>query len=163
MLQAHDFLEYVQFSFSKSKDEAKEQALTNAESEEWKKDKKNNAQMLKLIKQGVDQEVFQKIMIMSLANEAWDTLATSYKGMAKINIVKFHNTRRDFESLQVNQTEDIDSFMNRVTTVVNQLKIYGGEIKDQIVVEKVLISLSTKFDVVVVDIKESHVFVIIKN
>ena len=92
-------MEYVQFSFSKSKDEAKEQALTNAESEEWKKDKKNNAQMLKLIKQGVDQEVFQKIMIMSLANEAWDTLATSYKGMAKINIVKFHNTRRDFESL----------------------------------------------------------------
>ena len=45
--------------------------------------------------------------------------------------------------------------MNRVMTVVNQLKNYGEEIKDQIVVGKVLRSLSTKFDVVVETIEES--------
>ena len=45
--------------------------------------------------------------------------------------------------------------MNWVMTVVSQLKIYGEEIKDQTVVEKVLISLSTKFDVVVAAIEET--------
>jgi len=53
------------------------------------------------------------------------------------------------------EIKDIDSFMNWVMTVVSQLKIYGEEIKDQTVVEKVLISLSTKFDVVVAAIEET--------
>eukprot|EP00253_Pinus_taeda_P016100 PITA_16100 len=53
------------------------------------------------------------------------------------------------------EIEDIDSFMNRVMIVVNQLKIYGEEIKDQTVAEKVLRSLSTKFDVVVAAIEEA--------
>ena len=45
--------------------------------------------------------------------------------------------------------------MNRVITVVNRLKIYGEDIKNQIVVEKVLRSFSTKFDVVVEAIEEA--------
>lgn len=53
------------------------------------------------------------------------------------------------------ETEDIDSFLNRVITVVNQLKIYGEDIINQRVVEKVLRSLSTKFDVVVATIEEA--------
>ena len=94
-------------------------------------------------------------MITSLAKEAWETLATSYQSMANVNIVKLQNTRRDFESLQMKETEDIDSFMNRVMYGVNQLKIYGEDIKDQTMIEKVLRSLSTKFDVVVVAIEEA--------
>eukprot|EP00253_Pinus_taeda_P009763 PITA_09763 len=43
----------------------------------------------------------------------------------------------------------------KVTTVGNQLNIYGEEINDQRVVEKVLRSLSTKFDVVVAAIEEA--------
>jgi len=74
---------------------------------------------MQLIQQGVDLAVFQKIMTTSSAKVAWDTLATNYKGMAKFNIVKLQNTRRDFESLQMKETEDIDSFMNRVITIVN--------------------------------------------
>ena len=68
------------------------------------------------------------------AKIAWETLATNYKGMAKVNIVKLHNTRRDFESLQMKETEGINSFMNCPMTVINQLKIYGDDIKDQIMV-----------------------------
>jgi len=47
--------------------------------------------------------VFQKIMIMSSAKT---------KGMEKVNIVKLQNTRRDFESMQMKETEDINSFIN---------------------------------------------------
>ena len=53
------------------------------------------------------------------------------------------------------KTEDINSFMNRVISVINQLRIYGEGIKYQTVVEKVLGSLSTKFDVVVAAIEEA--------
>ena len=154
MLKAHDVWDHVKYGFAEPKDDAEERTLSNAEREQWKKDKRKNAQALLLIQQGVDRAVFQKIMITSSAKEAWDTLATSYQGMEKVNIVKLQNTRRDFKVLQMKETEDIDSFMNRVMSVVNQLKIYGDDIKDRTVIEKVLRSLSTKFDVVVAAIEE---------
>ena len=103
-LKAHDVWDYVQFGFSEPKNEAKEQALSNTKREQWKKDKKKNAQALQLIQQGVDWVVFQKIMITSSAKESWETFATNYKGMAKINIVKLQNTRGDFEILQMKET-----------------------------------------------------------
>ena len=45
--------------------------------------------------------------------------------------------------------------MNRVMSVINQLKIYGEDIKYRTLIEKVLRSLSTKFDVVVAAIEEA--------
>lgn len=45
--------------------------------------------------------------------------------------------------------------MNRVMFVINQLKIYGEDIKYRTVIEKVLRSLSTKFEVVVAAIEEA--------
>lgn len=98
-LQTHDVWDYVKFGFSKPKNNEEEQALINAEREEWKKDKKKNAHELQVIQQGVDRVVFEKIMITSLAKLAWDTLATNHIGMAKVDIIKLQNTMRDFESL----------------------------------------------------------------
>eukprot|EP00253_Pinus_taeda_P010915 PITA_10915 len=74
--------------------------------------------------------MFQKIMITSSAKEAWDTLATGYKGMTKVNLVNLHNTRRDLESLHMKEIEDINSFVNQVMTIVNQLKATIEEAKD---------------------------------
>ena len=82
-------------------------------------------------------------------------MVTSYQGMTKLNIVKLQNTRRDFEILQMKETEDIDSIMNMVISVINQLKIYGQDVKYRTVIEKVLRSLSTKFDIVVAAIEEA--------
>ena len=45
--------------------------------------------------------------------------------------------------------------MNRVMSINNQLKFYGEDVKDRTVIEKVLRSLSTKFDVVVAAIEEA--------
>ena len=64
-------------------------------------------------------------MITSSAKKSWDILATSYKDMAKVNIVKLQNVRRYFESLQMKETNDIDSFTNQGMIVINHLKIYG--------------------------------------
>ena len=99
MLKAHYVWDHVKYGFVEPQDDAEEWALSNADKEKWKKDKQKNAQALLLIQQGVDQAVFQKIMITSSSNEAWETLATRYQSIAKFNIVKLRNTRRDFESL----------------------------------------------------------------
>lgn len=49
----------------------------------------------------------------------------------------------------------MQDFLTKVTTIVNQLRSYGEEISIQIIVEKVLRSLTPKFDHVVVVIETS--------
>ncbi|RDX83727.1 hypothetical protein CR513_35324, partial [Mucuna pruriens] len=51
--------------------------------------------------------------------------------------------------------ESISDFGNRVTTVVNKLKHYGENMKNICVVEKIICSLTIKFDFVVCAIEES--------
>lgn len=51
--------------------------------------------------------------------------------------------------------ESVQDFLTRVAEIVNQLRSYGEEISDQTIVEKVLRSLTPKFDHVVAAIEES--------
>lgn len=83
------------------------------------------------------------------------TLTTSYKCMANVSTIKLYNIRRDFGSLELKEIKDIDLFMNYVLTTIDWLRIYGDDIQDETIVEKVHRYLSTNFDVVVVAIKES--------
>ena len=88
MLKVHDVWDNVKFGFAEPQNDAEERALSNADREQWKKDKRKYEKALLLIQYEVDQAVFQKIMIMSSTKQAWETLATNYQGMAKVNIVK---------------------------------------------------------------------------
>lgn len=58
-------------------------------------------------------------MTRSSTNITWETLEMSYKGITKVNIVKLKNATRDFETLEMKELEDIDSFMNQVSTFIN--------------------------------------------
>ena len=49
MLKAHDVWDHVKFGFAEPQNDAEEQALSNVEREQWKKDKRKNAKMLLLI------------------------------------------------------------------------------------------------------------------
>ncbi|KAA0046865.1 putative gag-pol polyprotein, identical [Cucumis melo var. makuwa] len=64
-------------------------------------------------------------------------------------------TTRDFETLMMKNGESIADFLSRATIIISQMQTYGETIKDQTIVEKVLISLTPKFDHVVVAIEES--------
>lgn len=63
-----------------------------------------NVQALQIIQQEVERGAFHKVMITYLAKATWETLASSYKHMAKVNIVKLENTRRYFESFHMKET-----------------------------------------------------------
>lgn len=68
----------------------------------------------------------------------WEILATSYQGMTKVNIVMLHNTIREFECPQMKETKNINSFMNYILIIVNELNIYGDNIKYQTMLENSL-------------------------
>ena len=88
------------------------------------------------------------------SKQSWDTLETAYQGLVKVKISKLHILRRDFKSMSIKETESIDSFYTRVVGLINQLKYHGETITDQRVVEKILRSLPTRFESLVVTLEE---------
>jgi len=67
----------------------------------------------------------------------------------KVKKIKFQSLKSDFEVLKIKESELILNYFSRINVVVNQLKEYGDKIKDVYVVEKILRSLTSKFDYVV--------------
>ncbi|GKU86688.1 hypothetical protein SLEP1_g1181 [Rubroshorea leprosula] len=116
------------------------------------KDKK----ALYFIHQGVNDEVFERIEDASRSKQAWDTLMTTYKGAKKVKKVKLQTLRRQYELLQMESFKTVATYINRVLALTNKSKIYGEEYKEQGKMEKILRTLTPKFEHIVAAIEDAH-------
>eukprot|EP00253_Pinus_taeda_P014021 PITA_14021 len=86
--------------------------------------------------------------------EVWDKLVSLYDGDSKVKRGKLHTHRRHFESLKMDDEEDIASYFLRVVEVVHSLKGLEEKIEESTIVQKVLRSLPDRFDSKVSAIEE---------
>ncbi|XP_006604983.1 uncharacterized protein LOC114400439 [Glycine soja] len=111
-----------------------------------------------LIHQCVDPQNFAKIVSATSAKQAWDILAKVYAGLERLKRVKMQTLKCQFELLHMNEKEGIVEYLNCVLGLSNQMMACGENLKYQDLVEKVLRTLSSRFDYVVAAIKESKDF-----
>ena len=111
---------------------------------------------LSQIRQGVDYSVFGKIANAKTAKEAWRILKLSYKGVDKAQKSKLQFLRREYERYEMSSSETVEQYFSRVTDLVNKMRVYGEEVPDSKVVEKILRTMPIKYDHVVITILESH-------
>jgi len=112
--------------------------------------------VLSQIHQGVDYSIFGKIGNAKTAKEAWDILKLSYKGVEKAQKSKLQSMRREYERYEMSSSETVEQYFSQVTNLVNKMKVYGEDIPESKVVEKILRTMPMKFDHVVTTIIESH-------
>ena len=93
-------------------------------------------------------------MQLKSAKEIWDKIVLSYEGDSQVKHAKLQNIRIQYETLKMHNDESIASYFLRIDEVVNCMKNLGEEIKEVTIVEKVLRSLSTKFESKVSAIEE---------
>nr|GEZ63560.1 DUF4219 domain-containing protein/UBN2 domain-containing protein [Tanacetum cinerariifolium] len=89
---------------------------------------KKDAKALFFIQQAVDETIFLRIAAANSDKEAWDTLKMEYQ---------------------------VQEYLARISSIVSQMRAYDDKVADEIVVAKILRSLSPKFDHVVAAIEES--------
>ncbi|XP_019414546.1 PREDICTED: uncharacterized protein LOC109326302 [Lupinus angustifolius] len=121
----------------------------------YRESKKKDCKSLFLIHQYVDDATFERIVGAKTTKEAWESLEKSYEGDAKIKKVKLQTMRRKYELLQMEENETVSNSFTKIHSLTNQMKYYGEEVKDQEVIEKILRTLTPKYDNIVVAIVES--------
>ncbi|XP_070041429.1 uncharacterized protein [Nicotiana tomentosiformis] len=152
ILGSHDVWEIVDRGYAKPNNE---KALPQNEKDVLAKTKKKDQQALMLIHQCLDNVMFEKVADATTSKEAWEILQNSLEVVDKVRKVKLQTLRADFEVLKMKESECISDYCSKVKAVVNQLRRYGEDIKDVRMVEKILRTLTPKFDFVVCAIEES--------
>ncbi|GKB91626.1 retrovirus-related pol polyprotein from transposon TNT 1-94 [Tanacetum coccineum] len=83
------------------------------------------------------------------------TLEKVYEGAERVKQVRLQTLRGKLEAIKMKESEGVYEYITRVQTVVNQLKRNSKTLTDSRVMEKVLRSLTDKFENVVCAIEES--------
>ncbi|KAK2373515.1 hypothetical protein QL285_074546 [Trifolium repens] len=117
--------------------------------------KKKDAKGLFIIHQCVDSNIFEKIIEEETSKGAWDTLKKIYGGDEKLKGIKLQALRRQYEMMQMNEQETISEYLARMLALTNLMKSCGEAMTDRSKIEKILRTLTEKFDHIVVAIEES--------
>nr|KYP38559.1 Retrovirus-related Pol polyprotein from transposon TNT 1-94 [Cajanus cajan] len=79
-----------------------------------------------------------------------------YQGSSRVKCAQFQALRRDFEVLQMKDGESVTDYCSRTMGIANNMRLHGEKMNDIAIVEKILHSLTPKFDYVVCSIEESN-------
>ncbi|XP_019439015.1 PREDICTED: uncharacterized protein LOC109344718 [Lupinus angustifolius] len=132
-----------------------EEGATEIQKSEYKQSKRKDCKALCIIHQAVDNAHFEKIAGSATSKEAWETLEKHYAGAAQLKKIRLQTMRRRYELMQMEESEKISEFFTRVITHTNSMKSCGERMDDATIVEKILRTVTPRFDHVVVAIEES--------
>ncbi|KAL0844254.1 hypothetical protein Bca101_017500 [Brassica carinata] len=119
-------------------------------------DAKTNDHKLKhYLYQSIDRETMEQILDRKTSKIIWESLKKKYGGNDRVKKSLLQKLRRDFELLEMKETELVDEYFKRVLAITNQMRSNGETMADSNVVQKILRTLSEKFMYVVVSIEES--------
>jgi hypothetical protein len=95
---------------------------------------------------GLCESVYTKVIHCKSDKEIWDKLQNIYEGDSKVKATKLQTYKGRFEQLNIMEDENIASFFLRVDETVNAIIGLEEEIKESLIVQKVLRSLPMRFD-----------------
>ena len=108
-----------------------------------------------MIQSCIEESISPQISGATSAHQAWNLLASAYKGTDLVKMVRLQTLRLQFESLKMKELESVNQFMTRVSRLVTQFQTYGQLLEQKIVVQNILRCLTKKFSMVVATIEEA--------
>jgi len=106
--------------------------------------------------QAIDRSVLETILNKDTTKSIWDSLKQKYQGTTRVKRAQLQALRREFEVLQMKRDESVNEYFARTLTIANKMRTHGETMGDVAVIEKILRSMTLKFNYVVCSIEESH-------
>ncbi|KAH0715204.1 hypothetical protein KY284_008109 [Solanum tuberosum] len=131
------------------------QALTNAQKTEFEGRKLKDLKAKNYLFQAIERPILETILCKETSKDIWDSMKKKYQGTTRVKRAQLQALRRDFKTLQMKEGETVTSYCTRTMEISNKMRFNGLKLNDVTIVEKILRSLSPKYDYVVCSIEES--------
>ena len=107
--------------------------------------------------QAIDPSIvdMETILCKDTSKQIWDSMQKKYQGSAKAKRQQLQTFHTKFELLLMRSGESVTEYFSQIMTIANKMRIHANKTEDVIIVEKILRSLTTKFNFVVCSIEES--------
>ncbi|MCH85493.1 hypothetical protein A2U01_0006339, partial [Trifolium medium] len=98
--------------------------------------------------QSIDRSILETILVRDSAQDIWDAMRRKYQGSTKVKRAQLQAVRREFEILAMGESETVDEYFARTLAIANRMTSHGERMEQVTVVEKILRSMTSKFNYV---------------
>ena len=106
--------------------------------------------------QAIDRSILETILKKDTAKDIWDSLKQKYQGTARVKRAQLQALRKEFEVLHMKTGESVNDYFGRTLIIANKMRTHGERMVDVVIIEKILRSMTSKYDYVVCSIEESN-------
>ena len=122
LFRGQDVWDIVQNGYPELADQTAYNNLSQAEKYILREQRKKDGKNIFYIHQAMHERILPRVVSTIMAKKAWDTLEITYQVLGKVKTSKVQILGRDFESLSMKDSENVDTFYTRVVGLINQLK-----------------------------------------
>ncbi|KAK4484803.1 hypothetical protein RD792_007398 [Penstemon davidsonii] len=147
--------EYWQVIVSGITEPTVDTVLTEVQTKELEALKLKDLKAKNYLFQAIDRSILETILCKDTSKEIWDSMKKKYQGSARTKRQQLQALRSEFEMLRMKSGEPVAEYFSRTMAIVNKMRIHGDKMEDVTIVEKILRSMTPKFNFVVCSIEES--------
>ncbi|GMI80525.1 hypothetical protein HRI_001721800 [Hibiscus trionum] len=105
--------------------------------------------------QALDRSILETIINKDTSKNTWNSMKQKYQGTTRVKRAHLQALRKEYEMLHMKEGECVNEYIARVLVITNKMKANGEDLRDFSIVEKILRSMTSKFNYVVCSIEES--------
>ncbi|GAU24937.1 hypothetical protein TSUD_311720 [Trifolium subterraneum] len=105
--------------------------------------------------QSIDRSILETILDRSTSRQIWESMRQKFQGSNRVKRAQLQTLRREFEVLWMKEDESVNDFFSRTLVIANKMTAHGESLDQSQIVEKILRSMSAKFEYVVCSIEQS--------
>nr|GEU68375.1 copia-type polyprotein [Tanacetum cinerariifolium] len=94
----------------------------------------------------IDKNILKTILHKDTSAQLWESMRKKYQGNQRVQRAQLQALRREFEILEMKEGETITDYISRVMVIVNSMGNNGEILKETQIVEKILRTLTKKFN-----------------
>ena len=125
---------------------------TDAQKKKLEELKLKDLKVKNFLFQAIDRTILETILVKKTSKQILDSMTKKFEGSVRVKRSHLQALRKEFEILEMKTGEGVFEYFSRVLSVANKMRTYGEQMQDVKVVEKILRSLSGKFNYVVCSI-----------
>ena len=112
--------------------------MTEAQQKKLEELKLKDLKVKNYLFQAIDRTIMETILKKNTSKQIWDSMKRKYEGNARVKHSILQTLRKEFETLEMKTGKNITEYFAKVMIVASKMRIYGEQMQDVTIIEKIL-------------------------